>query len=111
VQKFGKEQVNIWRRSYDVPPPDCDLDSEHYPANNAKYDHLPVAQKIRAESLKVKKIDLFSVSHINLFILIFLFIVVIICSSKCYIFKLLILDYYYCSQGCKKINFLTIQIN
>lgn len=24
VKRFGKEQVNVWRRSYDVPPPPCE---------------------------------------------------------------------------------------
>jgi len=31
VAKFGKDQVNVWRRSYDVPPPECDLQSPHFP--------------------------------------------------------------------------------
>jgi len=37
VDKYGIEQVNIWRRSYDIPPPKCDLDSQHYPKNDVKY--------------------------------------------------------------------------
>ena len=28
VDKYGKDQVLIWRRSYDIPPPDCDKSSE-----------------------------------------------------------------------------------
>eukprot|EP01038_Epipyxis_sp_PR26KG_P012423 gene12423-16662_t len=51
VKKYGKDQVNIWRRSYDIPPPDCELDSEHYPKNDPKYANFPQAQTIRAESL------------------------------------------------------------
>lgn len=31
VEKYGSEQVNIWRRSYDIPPPPVELDSIHYP--------------------------------------------------------------------------------
>lgn len=52
VAKYGEEQVNIWRRSYDIPPPECDLSSSHYPGNDVKYASNPVASKIRAESLK-----------------------------------------------------------
>lgn len=52
VAKYGKEQVNIWRRSYDVPPPEVDISSSHYPGNDPKYAHMPQAAKIRTESLK-----------------------------------------------------------
>ena len=53
VNKYGKEQVNVWRRSYDVPPPPCPIDSEHYPANDPKYQNkLLVAQCPKTESLK-----------------------------------------------------------
>ena len=54
VDKYGIDQVNIWRRSYDVPPPDCTPDSEHYPGNDRKYAALADATNIRAESLKVR---------------------------------------------------------
>lgn len=49
VEKFGKDQVQIWRRSYDTPPPPTDLDSPHYPANDPKYKDLGL--DIRTESL------------------------------------------------------------
>jgi 2,3-bisphosphoglycerate-dependent phosphoglycerate mutase len=35
--KFGDEQVHIWRRSYDVPPPPMPKDDERYEGNFAKY--------------------------------------------------------------------------
>jgi 2,3-bisphosphoglycerate-dependent phosphoglycerate mutase len=50
VDKYGKDQVLIWRRSYDTPPPECDLQSPHYPLNDPKYKGLDL--KIRTESLK-----------------------------------------------------------
>lgn len=53
VAKYGKDQVNIWRRSYDIPPPECDVDSLMYPANDPKYAHIPAAAKIRTESLAI----------------------------------------------------------
>eukprot|EP00934_Nitzschia_sp_Nitz4_P004888 Nitzschia sp. Nitz4//scaffold95_size97785//67055//68034//NITZ4_004675-RA/size97785-processed-gene-0.20-mRNA-1//1//CDS//3329560496//4878//frame0 len=37
VDKFGKDQVLIWRRSYDIPPPVVDTTSEHHPANDPRY--------------------------------------------------------------------------
>ena len=37
VDKYGKDQVLVWRRSYDVPPPPVDKTSEHHPANDPRY--------------------------------------------------------------------------
>eukprot|EP00605_Chrysophyceae_sp_TOSAG23-4_P002764 GSChrysophyteH1.ASY1.ANO1.3048.1 assembled CDS len=51
VDKHGKEQVLVWRRSYDIPPPECDPESEHCPANDAKYSSNVEASAIRTESL------------------------------------------------------------
>jgi len=52
VQKYGKDQVLVWRRSYDVPPPDCEPGSPMLPLNDPKYAGLPEAQLIKTESLK-----------------------------------------------------------
>jgi 2,3-bisphosphoglycerate-dependent phosphoglycerate mutase len=38
VDKYGKDQVLEWRRSYDIPPPVVDDSSEHYPGNDERYD-------------------------------------------------------------------------
>ena len=37
VDKYGKDQVLIWRRSYDIPPPTVDLSSPHHPSNDPRY--------------------------------------------------------------------------
>lgn len=37
VDKYGKDQVLIWRRSYDVPPPVVDPSNEHHPKNDPRY--------------------------------------------------------------------------
>jgi len=37
VDKYGKDQVLVWRRSYDVPPPTVDTESEHHPSNDPRY--------------------------------------------------------------------------
>jgi len=35
--KYGDEQVHIWRRSYDIPPPALETDDERHPANDPRY--------------------------------------------------------------------------
>ena len=52
AEKYGDEQVKIWRRSFDTPPPEVDLDSQWYPGNDDEYLHIPLADIPRAESLK-----------------------------------------------------------
>src|SRR5678810_165828 len=39
--KFGPEQVQIWRRSYDVPPPPITAANEFNPNGSAQYRLLP----------------------------------------------------------------------
>lgn len=55
VAKHGVEQVNIWRRSYDIPPPALDASSEHYPGNDPRYKDVPKAELPFTESLKTTK--------------------------------------------------------
>ena len=38
--KHGEEQVKIWRRSYDIPPPAMELDDPGHPANDPRYAGL-----------------------------------------------------------------------
>jgi len=52
VVKHGAEQVQIWRRSFDLPPPDIDEDSEYHPKKEAKYRHLTESEIPKTESLK-----------------------------------------------------------
>ncbi|HMT07288.1 MAG TPA: 2,3-diphosphoglycerate-dependent phosphoglycerate mutase [Pyrinomonadaceae bacterium] len=35
--KYGDEQVKIWRRSYDIPPPELDASDERYLGNDPRY--------------------------------------------------------------------------
>jgi 2,3-bisphosphoglycerate-dependent phosphoglycerate mutase len=39
VNQFGKDQVLVWRRSYDVPPPTVDRTSPHHPSNDVRYSN------------------------------------------------------------------------
>jgi len=53
VDKHGKDQVLIWRRSYDIPPPECDESSEWYPGNDPRYANVDKADLPTTESLKL----------------------------------------------------------
>ncbi len=52
VEKYGFEQVQIWRRSYDIPPPAlAETDSRH-PSCDRRYSHLQKEELPCTESLK-----------------------------------------------------------
>ncbi|CAM9321240.1 unnamed protein product [Choristocarpus tenellus] len=55
VDKHGKDQVMIWRRSYDIPPPTLEKTSEHYPGNDRRYDGIAEELLPTTESLKMTK--------------------------------------------------------
>jgi 2,3-bisphosphoglycerate-dependent phosphoglycerate mutase len=52
TQQYGAEQVMIWRRSYDVPPPPLRKDDERYPAKDPRYASLKPEEIPLTESLK-----------------------------------------------------------
>lgn len=52
VAKYGAEQVKIWRRSYDIPPPALSLDDERHARFDRRYRDLKPAELPAAESLK-----------------------------------------------------------
>jgi len=39
--KHGEQQVKVWRRSYDIPPPPLDENDERHPKNDPRYKNLP----------------------------------------------------------------------
>jgi len=41
AQKYGEEQVLIWRRSYDIPPPPLDPSDERYLGDDPRYMDIP----------------------------------------------------------------------
>lgn len=41
AEKYGDEQVLLWRRSYDVRPPALDSDDERHPSHDSLYDDIP----------------------------------------------------------------------
>lgn len=50
--KFGDEQVRIWRRSFDTPPPPLEKTDERYPGHDPRYRNLTETQLPLTESLK-----------------------------------------------------------
>ena len=52
AEKHGADQVKIWRRSYDTPPPEMAADAEHDMADDPRYKALGVTAP-RTESLKL----------------------------------------------------------
>jgi len=52
VVQYGAEQVQIWRRSFDLPPPEIDKSNPCYTGNEAKYKDLKPEEIPVTESLK-----------------------------------------------------------
>lgn len=51
--KHGDDQVLIWRRSYDIPPPMLDGDHPDHPRFDRRYAQIPAVDLPAAESLKL----------------------------------------------------------
>ena len=49
--KFGEDQVKIWRRSYDIPPPQLSNDDKRHPKLNKKFknikNELPTGESLK----------------------------------------------------------------
>ncbi|MGF3056876.1 phosphoglyceromutase [Microbacterium sp. YY-01] len=52
LEEFGPEQFQLWRRSFDVPPPPLDDDSEFSQVNDPRYQGID-GEVPRTESLKL----------------------------------------------------------
>jgi len=50
-QKYGEEQVHIWRRSYDVTPPPLETTDPRHPKNDSRYKELKPSELPATESL------------------------------------------------------------
>ena len=53
AEQYGDEQVHIWRRSYDISPPDLDPQDPNSAHNDRRYAHLPKDIVPNAENLKI----------------------------------------------------------
>ena len=55
--EYGEEQVQIWRRSYDTPPPALNNDDERHPRFEIRYasvSDLPASESLKDTLLRVK---------------------------------------------------------
>jgi 2,3-bisphosphoglycerate-dependent phosphoglycerate mutase len=52
VEKHGAEQVKVWRRSYDIPPPPLPASDPGHPRFDRRYAGVPAGELPSAESLK-----------------------------------------------------------
>lgn len=53
LAQYGKDQFMTWRRSYDIPPPEIDDNSEFSQFNDERYKNVPKSELPRTESLKL----------------------------------------------------------
>ncbi len=54
--EYGDEQVHIWRRSYDTPPPELSADDERHPSHDARYagiEDLPASESLATTLARV----------------------------------------------------------
>jgi 2,3-bisphosphoglycerate-dependent phosphoglycerate mutase len=51
--KHGEDMVKIWRRSFDIPPPELSLDDERHPKFDPRYAGLAQDVLPATESLKI----------------------------------------------------------
>jgi 2,3-bisphosphoglycerate-dependent phosphoglycerate mutase len=52
AEKFGEQQVKLWRRSYDIPPPALDKSDPRWPGHDPRYKGLAEHELPLTECLK-----------------------------------------------------------
>ncbi len=52
AQKYGDEQVKLWRRGFDIAPPALETTDPQHPCNDPKYKGIPLENLPGTESLK-----------------------------------------------------------
>lgn len=52
VEEFGEYQVKVWRRAFSIKPPLLSEYDSRYPANDERYDDIPLEQLPIGESLR-----------------------------------------------------------
>ena len=64
--KYGEEQVHIWRRSYDIPPPLLEKNDERHPKFNDKFKNIQSKLPV-GESLKnvINRLEPFWAEYVN----------------------------------------------
>ena len=52
TREYGEAQVNVWRRSYDIPPPALTKKDPRHPRHDPRYASLKIKELPATESLK-----------------------------------------------------------
>jgi 2,3-bisphosphoglycerate-dependent phosphoglycerate mutase len=52
AEKYGEDQVHIWRRSYNTPPPELEFDDKRHPRFDNRYKNLKQEELPNSECLK-----------------------------------------------------------
>ncbi len=53
AEKHGEDQVKVWRRSFDIPPPEMPVEDPGHPCHDRRYAHLDPKLLPGTESLKI----------------------------------------------------------
>jgi 2,3-bisphosphoglycerate-dependent phosphoglycerate mutase len=62
--KHGDEQVHIWRRSYDIPPPALAEDDERHPRFDKRYKNIPDAPATESLKETLERVEPYFTAHI-----------------------------------------------
>jgi len=57
AEQHGADQVKIWRRSYDIPPPALEASDERHPCHDPRYagvDNLPASESLKTTLERVQ---------------------------------------------------------
>lgn len=58
AKKYGENQVKIWRRSFDIPPPKLEINDRRHPKNNSKFSNLecelPLGESLKEVIIRLK---------------------------------------------------------
>ncbi|BAB13013.1 2,3-diphosphoglycerate-dependent phosphoglycerate mutase [Buchnera aphidicola str. APS (Acyrthosiphon pisum)] len=52
IEKYGQKQVLLWRRSFDISPPQINIKDKRFPGNDPRYSHLNIHDIPLGESLE-----------------------------------------------------------
>jgi 2,3-bisphosphoglycerate-dependent phosphoglycerate mutase len=67
--EYGEEQVHIWRRSYDIPPPSLEIDDSRHPRFDNKFNNIDGVLPL-GESLKdvIDRLEPFWIEYVKFII-------------------------------------------
>ncbi|QIQ41891.1 MAG: 2,3-diphosphoglycerate-dependent phosphoglycerate mutase [Buchnera aphidicola (Microlophium carnosum)] len=53
IKKYGKQKVLLWRRSFNIIPPQINIQDKRFPGNDLRYSHLNIDDLPLGESLEL----------------------------------------------------------